>query len=1238
MKKILLVLAAISTIAMAKSPLAPQVICHQDSPEELVLEFHLAGEYAETISTNYGDFVRYHIPTGGFVGQIGSPEIPSFSTLVASFRETGATVSVVKAKWDTVKNILIYPVQDPFAKDAFSFNPRAYERGIYPKTCADAGEPSILRDFRVIPINIYPFRYDAAKRELLIARDITLKVKFDRQDPKNPKNPPHTISTAFARIYQSVVANYWFYAKNANLRRATVLYIARDDFVDDILPLLDWRQMRGYRVRVARAYEDIGGGDTPSADDILDYIQNAYDTWEYPPDYVVLVGDVAMGGTFLPDYDYYSPFAGGESYASDYRYSLLEGDDYFADIIVGRISVDNEVEAQTYANKVVRYEAHPFDAGSQWLRRGAIIAANCCGTPQPTTPRLMSLWLRELASANGFAELDTFFCYGTDCPRGADDISAYLNEGVAFVNYRGWGGAPGWTFPSFYVGDVMGLSNVGMTPFVTSIVCGTGDFNSSTMDPAFCEAWIRAGTPTAPRGGVDFYGPSDHDTHTKWNNPNCEGFYWGYFEENLLTFGQCALRGKINLYLAYPDNRGPGDGVEHYFFVYNVIGDPSVNLWRASPGEITAEVPEEISRGATEITVSARRGTSPLDSALVSVWFYDGDPITILTGPDGNATVPLPAERTATADSFSVVISKPNLAPFIATVHITGEMPIVLADAQIDDSDGGNGDGKPSPGEQITFRLRIANSSGGTADNIQLRILPDTMYQIIDTAAEIPSLAEGETTTVNGIRIQLANSIPDSFQIPAQFEIRAGETVETSAVMLDIRAPLLAVDSIVPDGGILSPGESPSITVIIKNVGSVATLPGTLLASGGIRVIPIDSLATGPTIAPGETAQFLGIRLQVDPDLINGIVDYLTLEFFDGFYHQTITTPIRVGEITPSTFGGPDLLGYYCYDNTDTESGRAPEYDWIEISPFDGGDGTPLDLGDDETVNIPLPFPFNYYGHWYDTIGVCSNGWIGPGAVETWIFNNFYNRPLPDPSGLWGVICPFWDDLDPTVMDGHGVFYKYIEDQHIFVVEWKTVNAHDRSTVEWFEVILRNPAYYPAQADVGEIIFQYREISDIDSLDDPNALAEYSTVGIEDPTKSVAIQYKFCGELAPFAADLEPGRAILFTTNPPVAIDTSKIEAKSDLPRQISVNLVPNPFNPYQTIEVSSPPGHLQVDIIDLSGRTVKHLYEGEKNSGTMKLIWNGTDRSGKPLPSGVYLVRIRTPERSIVKKTVLIR
>jgi len=1249
-----IIIAAILTVSLfepifSRTLLAPKAFCSIADNNGAVLDFVLAGEYAETLETEQGAFIRYTIPTGGSFGDIGTPELPTWSTFVAIPPMSGVSVEVIKVEWEHIDNVLLYPVQNPIDEQDFDYNPSAYRQGRYPDFDVKVGEPAIMRDIRVAPINFYPFHYDAKSKTLYIARRMTVRVDFDGIDERNTKSDSPYISEPFDALYRSVIANYWFYKQNKQLRHGTILYIVRDDFSDDFEPLFEWKQREGYRVRVALAYEDVGAGDAPSAEDIYAYIQYAYENWEYPPDYVVLGGDCTMGGVYLPDYEYYSALVGG-TYASDHKYSLMAGDDYLADIMVGRIAIDLETEAQTYSAKVEQYEGHPRDGGYDWLRRGMVISANCCGSPQPSTPRRVGLWVRELALRNEYEEVDSFFCYGTICPRGTAEMSAYINSGVSFINYRGWGGSAGWDFPSFYVGDVLGLNNSNMLPFVTSIVCGTGDFNSPTTDPCFGEAWIRAGTPVNPKGAVDFYGPSDHDTHTKWNNPNCEGFYWGLFEEDLSTFGQCALRGKLSLYLSYPQNRAVGDGVEHYNYVYNVLGDPSVKLWREFPYLITVTKPDEIHRGDTRIAVNVSRHSNPIEDALISVWFYDGDPYTAFTDENGNAIVSFPVSKTEDNDSVSLVITHRGYNSGISVLPILlSENFIALQQCVIDDdtiyASDGNGDSIPSPGETLEIWLTLKNEGISTITDVSAEIIGDSSFDILTgpiDAGDIDSNEQVELT--EPIVIRLHSDIEDSSEIPLKFAFNYDGGLNTSAYTIVVGSPKIEVDSVVPVGDcILSPGENTEIEIYLKNIGSISTRVANITASNGCRVnLGTDSVSIS-AISPGSSSVISpNITITADTGLINGIVDKIILFFDDGFYHREITVPILIGQVMSSTFGGPDTFGYFCYDNTDIESGRAPTYDWLEISPIYGGDGIDLELGDDKTKLVALPFDFVYYGQTYDTIAICSNGWFGVGDVDTAIYNNFYNRPLPDPSGPWGMICPFWDDLEPTVNESLGVYYKYFEDEHIFVIEWNTVNAHDDSTPEWFETILRDPAYYSACYGFGEIVFQYKEIADIDTLEgNPNALAELSTVGIADQTKTVAIQYKYCGELAPYAADIQAGRAILFSTNPPTAIDTSGIKSHSIKPDKLDVRLMPNPFNPIQAIIVDLPEnGKIDLDVIDLSGKTVRNVANDNFTAGIHTFIWNGNNNSGKNLPSGIYFVRVSTFDqtRQIVKKSLLIK
>jgi len=74
----------------------------------------------------------------------------------------------------------------------------------------------------------------------------------------------------------------------------------------------------------------------------------------------------------------------------------------------------------------------------------------------------------------------------------------------------------------------------------------------------------------------------------------------------------------------------------------------------------------------------------------------------------------------------------------------------------------------------------------------------------------------------------------------------------------------------------------------------------------------------------------------------------------------------------------------------------------------------------------------------------------------------------------------------------------------------------------------------------------------------------------------------------------------------------------------------PNPFNPSTTIRFSVPaPGSMvSLKVYDVTGRLVSTLVDNEKISGTREARWNGKDRRGADVASGVYFCRLITQEK----------
>ena len=71
----------------------------------------------------------------------------------------------------------------------------------------------------------------------------------------------------------------------------------------------------------------------------------------------------------------------------------------------------------------------------------------------------------------------------------------------------------------------------------------------------------------------------------------------------------------------------------------------------------------------------------------------------------------------------------------------------------------------------------------------------------------------------------------------------------------------------------------------------------------------------------------------------------------------------------------------------------------------------------------------------------------------------------------------------------------------------------------------------------------------------------------------------------------------------------------------------PNPFNPTTTIQFDLP---MATDILmvvyDLLGREVVRLADGRLEAGYQVVVWNARDSRGRPVPSGLYFVRLFIP------------
>ncbi len=86
-------------------------------------------------------------------------------------------------------------------------------------------------------------------------------------------------------------------------------------------------------------------------------------------------------------------------------------------------------------------------------------------------------------------------------------------------------------------------------------------------------------------------------------------------------------------------------------------------------------------------------------------------------------------------------------------------------------------------------------------------------------------------------------------------------------------------------------------------------------------------------------------------------------------------------------------------------------------------------------------------------------------------------------------------------------------------------------------------------------------------------------------------------------------------------------------------NIYPNPFNPQTTIAFDlASAGRTEIAIYNLKGAVVRVLKSETLPAGRHEVIWNGTDRTGQRVASGVYMARLRTGQFTQMKKLMLVK
>ncbi|MBW6514258.1 MAG: T9SS type A sorting domain-containing protein [Candidatus Syntrophosphaera sp.] len=1143
MKRIMLLLLVSMSVCIVLAASGDYVPAQQSrafaitakSAGHMDITFTLPSFEIEELAVGEDVFHRIFIPHAGSTLESGLPELPTLSMNLAIPRQGSVQIEALGSSQDVLAQFKAYPVQQGSALESpksFVIDADFYGSGTsYPSSAIQYSDPMILRDFRIINVQVNPFFWDPLTQELTINQSMDFRVNFTPEPGMNElEGELLSVSPAFAKIYEAMILNFddYRYIMYSNVPpRYLIIYGTNSDpnFTTALNEYVLWKKQKGADVDLASTAANEAGSSTTT---IKNYIQNAYNNPATRPDFVILLGDTS-GSYSIPAYTV-------SSGAGDYPYTHLAGSDILGDCFIGRISAENLSQLQLLFAKIYLYEKDINLATADWLDRMLLVGDN---SPSGISTMYISKYIKERAL---FVNPNYTFTEIYNASPAATQINAAINQGVGFYSYRG--------YIDYSPPAESALFNGYRLLHAVNITCGTNNYSSGTSE---MEQFIRYGTPAAPKGAVTGIGMSTSSTHTGFNNVLHGGIFGGIYQYDMRTMGEALLNGR--LYMSQTYGVAAPSSVTSFTHWCNLMGDPTMEVFTGTPNHFNITALGTIPLGLSLLDVNVRDSLNLVVEGASVTLTQSGSIISRgYTDAEGNIILVLP--QSMTINACVLTVSKHNFKPLQQTINLDNSGTLVPGIIVIDDDNtgasSGNDDGMVNADETIEFLFGLINTGADPIAGISGYVTTTSPYvTFVDSLVTYATIAGTELGfNTAPVVMQIAPDAPHEVMMRLHLMLTdsQNESYDVSEFVPIHNAKIMYNNSMVTNGGnqVLDPGETAGFTITVSNIAptGVSDIWGRLYSLNDLVSV------TDHTAYFGDLLHNVQVTPSTDmfeiygrPMLLPGMVIPMQLKLYnDAGFVQWLDFSITVGVVTVGDPLGPDAYGYVIYDDQDTSYEDCPVYDWVGIAPAEGGLGTALAISDSYNSGdegdqvgaqslavVDLPFPFQFYGVIYNQITVCSNGFLAMGVSENAEFRNYR---IPGPMGPNPMIAAFWDDL--ATHAGSGIYTWFDRNNHAFVIEWYNMKSgYNGSSPETFQIILYDQSVHSTSLGDGPIKIQWHTFNNVNASTSNYNHGCYATIGIEDHTGMVGLEYSY-GNLYPTAASPLGHQRAIYITNVPI--------------------------------------------------------------------------------------------------------
>jgi Peptidase family C25/Propeptide_C25/Secretion system C-terminal sorting domain len=652
-----------------------------ETEREILVEFNLINYESDKVSVEGKQYRKFTFNGSSSVLEKGSPDIHKVAKSLIFSDKDDVSIEILDQDFVEIKDVSIISSKGNVFRTtnpqnlSYDFNERYTKNEFFPGKLAQFGEAYTFRKFDGRALTFFPFQYNPIEKTVRVYKRIIVKInKLSSQSQFDKKQ----INASFQEIYSRHFLNFQTKKYTPLPDNGKLLIITHPDFESLLEPFVFWKKQKGISVELVST--QLTG---QSYAEIKDFILNYYS--ENDLSFVLLVGD----------YNYVSPYY-VNSIACDPVYGHLDGNDSYAEVIIGRFSGENESDILTQIDRTIHYEKF-MNSNDEWLSKYLLIASN--EGPGDDNEYDYEHLRKIKTDLLGYTYDGGDEMY--DGSQGEDDLNGNpdnsmvitaLNEGRGVFNYTGHGYTDRIITSSFTNDDVNNLMNVNKLPFMINVGCVTGDFAGATC---FAESLLRAKDGDYPTGAIAALASTINQS---WDPPMSgqdemmDILVESYTDNIKRTFGGIAINGCLHMNDQY------GTGGAEMTKTWTLFGDPSLMIRTKKPDVIDLTYLDKLTIGEESFKIYN------LDKEY-SVSLTQNDSV-IATAVSGIETLELTFLPISSLNEVVLTITGYNSQTLIDTIEVlSNEEPyIALTEFSINTNDG-----QVDYGDEITLDLSIRN-------------------------------------------------------------------------------------------------------------------------------------------------------------------------------------------------------------------------------------------------------------------------------------------------------------------------------------------------------------------------------------------------------------------------------------------------------------------------------------------------------------------------------------------------